>query len=448
MKIKDRLLLQFTVLFAILLLGVLTGIYFITDKNRKQEFNTRLRDRAITVAQLFLAEDNLSSEKFKDVVRKYPQSLPDEIVRIYDKNYQSVFIKENSFQWPHAVIDKVRQSGHIGYTDGNRQVAGIFYNDNSGDFTILVSAVDVYGAQSMRQLLRVMLLSFLGSLLITLLIGHLFSRVALYPIKKVIREIKIVRSTGLNQRLNETGGRDEINELIVSFNNLLEHLEQSFIAQSQFVSNASHELRTPLTSIIGTIEVTLHSEREKEDYRKTLETILSETEKLDNLLNSLLELAQANLDVNELQEVRLDELLWQVKDEYSNDAPVELIYHLTPDPKDYTLQGNRHLLFLAIGNILKNAIKFSDKQPVTCTLIAQQGKTVLNIQDHGIGIKEEDLTKIFRPFFRAANAIKYSGVGIGLSLTEKIFRLHNIIITIHSEQGIGTNVVIEFPTCN
>ncbi|MHA0110780.1 histidine kinase dimerization/phospho-acceptor domain-containing protein, partial [Klebsiella pneumoniae] len=75
---------------------------------------------------------------------------------------------------------------------------------------------------------------------------------------------------GLNKRLNETnkGGKDEINELVVSFNNLLEHLEQSFIAQSQFISNASHELRTPLTSIIGTIEVTLHSEREKEDYRK------------------------------------------------------------------------------------------------------------------------------------------------------------------------------------
>ncbi|MFZ8477533.1 hypothetical protein ACO1MN_14840, partial [Staphylococcus aureus] len=69
MKIKDRLLLQFLVLFAILLLGVLASIYVVTDKNRKKEFNTRLRDRAVTVAQLFLAEDNLPSEKFKDVIK-------------------------------------------------------------------------------------------------------------------------------------------------------------------------------------------------------------------------------------------------------------------------------------------------------------------------------------------------------------------------------------------
>jgi signal transduction histidine kinase len=413
MKIKDRLLLQFLVLFAILLLGVLASIYVVTDKNRKKEFNTRLRDRAVTVAQLFLAEDNLPSEKFKDVIKKYPQSLQGEIVRIYNKDYQPVFIKDNSYQWPNAIIHEVSLYGYIAYTDGNRQVVGISYRDNSGDFTILISAIDVYGGQAMQQLLRVMLVSFLGSLVITFLIGHFFSRIALYPIKKVIREIRIVRSMGINKRLNETnkGGKDEINELVVSFNNLLEHLEQSFIAQSQFISNASHELRTPLTSIIGTIEVTLHSEREKEDYRKTLELILSETTNLDSLLNSLLELAQANIDVDKLQEVRLDELLWQVKDEYSNNAPVELVYNLTPDSRCYTFSGNRHLLFLAIGNILKNAIKFSDQKPVTCTLSSQHKKTILSIQDQGIGIKEED----------------------------------NVTITLYSQLGSGTNVIIEFP---
>ncbi|MGL1446840.1 hypothetical protein ACSTJA_24380, partial [Vibrio parahaemolyticus] len=74
---------------------------------------------------------------------------------------------------------------------------------------------------------------------------------------------------------------------------------------------------------------------------------MSETTNLDSLLNSLLELAQANIDVDKLQEVRLDELLWQVKDEYSNNAPVELVYNLTPDSRCYTFSGNRHLLFLA-----------------------------------------------------------------------------------------------------
>ncbi len=445
MKIKDRLLLQFTLLFAILLLGVLTSIYFITDKNRKNEFRSRLHDRAVTVAQLFLAEDNLPSEKFQDVIRKYPQSLPEEIVRIYDKDYRPVFIKESSPQWPHAVIDRVRALKQISYGEGQRQTAGIFYKDNSGDFTILASAVDVYGAQAMYQLFWVMLLSFLGSLLITLLIGHFFSGLALHPIKKIVNEVKIVRSTSLDKRLQDTGRQDEINELVISFNNLLEHLQQSFDAQRQFVSNASHELRTPLTSIIGDIEVTLHTRRTEEDYQKALLNVLHETEHLNNLLNSLLELAQANIDVNDLQEVRLDELLWQVKDEYDHHNVAELHYHLCADTRHYTLLGNRHLLFLAVGNILKNALKFSDNKPVSCTLSSGAGKTELSIRDQGIGIDEKDYAKVFQPFYRAANAQHYAGVGIGLSLAERIFRLHNAGIHIHSVAGEGTEVIIGFP---
>ncbi|WP_419836938.1 sensor histidine kinase, partial [Streptomyces brasiliscabiei] len=73
------------------------------------------------------------------------------------------------------------------------------------------------------------------------------------------------------------------------------------------------------------------------------------------------------------------------------------------------------MLFLAIGNILKNAIKFSDQKPVTCTLSSQHKKTILSIQDQGIGIKEEDISKIFQPFFRSFNANGYAGVGVGLS---------------------------------
>ena len=446
MKIKDRLLMQFTVLFAILLLGVLTGIYFITDSNRKSEFRNRLTERATVVAQLFLAEDNLPSDKFKDIIKKYPQSIPGEIVRIYDSSDQPVFLRDSiSHEWSRAIIHKVRSSGSIRYFDHNRQVVGILYQDNSGDSCVLISAVDQYGIKDMQQLFRVMLLFFLSSLLITLIIGHFFSRVALQPIKKMIRDIRIVRSTSLDQRLNESGGKDEISELIRSFNDMLEHLEQSFETQKQFVSNASHELRTPLTSIIGSLEVSLRAKRSEDDYRKTLETVLNETEHLNELLNSLLELAQATIVDEDRQDVRLDELMWQVKDEYAAHHEVELIYHLSADQHLYTFSCNRHLLFLAIGNILKNAIKFSDGKKVDCILTANNHKTSLIIRDYGIGINEKDREHIFRPFFRAANAKKYEGVGIGLSLSEKIFRLHNVLLTVRSQPGNGTDMIMEFP---
>jgi signal transduction histidine kinase len=432
---------------AVLLLAVLAGIYLLTSQHYTNDFHERLVDRAITNAELFLAQDNLSVERFRDVQKKFPQSLPEEIVRIYNDSNESVFIKDSSYQWPVSVINRVRQQKLIYYTTGKRRTAGIYYIDNSGNFTVLVSAVDTYGLQQMQQLFWVMFVAFFISVFILFFAGRLFARIALSPIIKVINDVKFIRSASLDKRLRTKEGKDEINELAVTFNNLLEHLEQSFGAQRSFVAHASHELRTPITSIIGEVEVTLSQDRDKEEYKKTLEGVLTESGKLNDLINNLFDLAQANIDITEFQDVRLDELLWQVKDEWSSRIPestVDLRYNLPEDPRRYTIQGNNYLLFIAVGNILKNAIKFSNNKIVTCKLYFQNNAPVVSIRDTGIGINKEDIQNIFQPFFRGANTIGYSGYGVGLSLADKIFRLHNVRISVNSELDKGTEFLLFF----
>ncbi|MCW3123124.1 MAG: hypothetical protein JWQ38_2616 [Flavipsychrobacter sp.] len=448
MKIRDRLSLQFTLSFAILLLVVLVSIYITTEKNRKTDFFSRMNNRALTVAELFLAEDNLSKEKFSEVQKKYPLSLPEEVVRVYNNSYESVFIKEGTAQWDRKIIDKVKAQGTLNYTEGNTQVSGIYYIDNSGNFTVLISAVDHYGHQHMHQLFWAMTLTFFISVIIMFFLGQLFARIALSPISKVINDVKIIRATSLDKRLQAKASKDEINELVITFNNLLEHLEQSFEAQRSFVANASHELRTPITSIIGDIEVTLVFDREKEEYKKTLQRVLAETGRLNELINNLFEMAQANIDVNDFEEIRLDELLWQVKDEWTNKVPgsnIELVYNLPDDHRDYTIQGNRYLLYIAMGNIVKNAIKFSGNKPVICSIHCTENAAVITVKDHGIGIAKEDMQKIFQPFYRGANTQGYIGFGIGLSLSEKIFRLHGMNINVDPDQTGGTVFLITIP---
>jgi len=447
MKIRDRLSLQFALLSAILLFAVLAGIYFLTSQYRKRDFQERLQDRAITNAELFLAQDNLSAEKFQDVQKKFPQSLPQEIVRIYNDKDEPVFLRAGSFQWPHYLIDRVRKEKTIHFTEGDKYTVGVYYIDNSGNFTVLASALDTYGQQQMRQLFWVMFIAFFISVFILFFAGRLFARIALSPMIKVINDVKFIRSTSLDKRLQTKAGKDEINELSITFNNLLEHLEQSFEAQGSFVAHASHELRTPVTSIIGDVEVTLSQEREKEEYKKTLERVLVEASKLDEMINNLFELAQTNIDITEFQDIRLDELLWQAKDEWTSrlpDSKIDLQYHLPEDPRKYTIQGNNYLLFIALGNILKNAIKFSDNRIVTCKLFIQNNIPVISIRDTGIGIGKEDIRKIFQPFFRGANTFGYAGYGVGLSLADKIFRLHNIQVAVSSELNKGTEFSLYF----
>ena len=447
MTIRDRLSLQFTLLSALLLFVVLAGIYLLTAQYRRTDFRARLLDRAITHAQLFLAQDNMSAEKFRDVQNKYPLSLPQEVVRIYDDSDKPVFIQNGSFQWPRIVIDRARKSRLTSWQEGDKFTCGLYYIDNSGNFTILASAVDTFGRQEQQQLFWVMFVAFFISIFILFFAGRLFAQVALSPMIKVMNDVKFIRSTSLDKRLITKEGKDEVNELAVTFNNLLEHLEQAFEAQGSFVAHASHELRTPITAIIGDVEVTLAQSRDAAEYRSSLEGVLMEAEKLSDLINTLFELAQTNTGITEFRALRLDELLWQIKDEWSTrfpDSQIELHYHLPDDIRKYTVQANNYLLFVAIGNILRNAIKFSNNGVVKCTLYIQSNNPVISIRDNGIGISNEDLRNIFQPFFRGGNTFGYSGFGVGLSLADKIFRLHNVRVSVLSELNRGTEFQLYF----
>lgn len=436
-------------MFAVLLFMVLMGTYVFVEQSRIKTFFNKLDDRALTVAQFYLAEDNLSKENFKDVLKKFPQSLSDEYIRIYDDKFQPKFIRESSVKWDINILQRVIAGKRLHFSQGDRQVSGIYYRDNSGNFIIMVSAIDLNGYNDMHQLRIIMLFLFSVSLLVTFFIGRIFSRFALSPIVNITSNLKRIRASSLDLRLplgkNKT---DEIDNLSLTINQLLEHLEQSFENQQSFISNASHELRTPITIILGEAETTIMRERKSGEYQQALINIIKETERLHYIINSLMELMQTSTDNLSFQNIRIDELLWEIIDELlikTNENQGHIQYKAPVDRSKYTLFGNRQLLVIGISNIIKNAIKFSGGKDVYCELFNDVKGINIVIRDQGIGIAQKDLQRIFQPFFRAPNALKYSGSGIGLSLTQNIVRLHNGIIEIESEIGKGTEFRIILP---
>ena len=448
MKVKDRLSLQFTFLFGVVLFSVLIGIYLLEDSNRKINFYEKLEDRAFIAGEFYLAQDNMSKENFSQVLKKYPQSLSNEVVSIYNDTYQPVFIKEDTARWSKQQIQNVINSKKIRFSQGTQQVVGIYYVDNSGNFEVIVSATDDAGKETMRTLSYIMFFSFLISLVITFFLGRLFATIALRPISRIIDNIKTIRSTNLNMRL-EVGKltHDEINQLSITVNNLLEHLEQSFQAQQSFIMNASHELKTPITSILGNAEITLRNNRDPEEYKQALTSIVKEAEKLNEIMSTLLELAQVNLDKSALQQIRIDELLWEVVDEWGKPQAsiIKVDYGNPAELANYTIMANRRLLFIALSNILKNAIKFSGNKPVHCKLSCINNQVIISIKDNGIGIDTNDMVKIFQPFYRSANAQVFEGSGIGLYLTDRIIRLYNGKVEVQSKLQEGTEFKVTFP---
>ncbi|MBB5646509.1 sensor histidine kinase [Pedobacter cryoconitis] len=449
MKVKNRLSLQFTFMFAILLLVVLTGIYLLVEHNRLKSFMNKLDERAVTVAQFYLAEDNLSKDIFRQVAKKFPQSLTHESIRVYDDKFNSKFTREDSISWKHEFLAQIVKKKSIHLRQGETQITGIYYPDNSGNFIVVVSAVDDRGLHDMEQLRLIMTAFFISSLFITFFIGRIFARISLQPIVSITDNLKRIRASSLHHRLSVNQAKtDETDNLSSAINQLLEHLEQSFESQKSFVANASHELRTPITSILGEAEITLMKERSPEEYKHALQEIVGSVERLNYIINSLMELMQTNLDNKDFQSIRIDELIWEIADELAfktNTDPIKIVYDLPTDQSKRTLQGNRQLLFIAINNILKNAVKFSVGQEVLCTVGYKNQQMIIAIKDVGIGISPADIKKIFQPFYRSANALNFSGYGIGLSLTNNIVKQHNGAIQVESVLGQGTTFYVYLP---
>ena len=450
MKIKNRLSLYFTAISTIVLLIVQIVICIIFNGLVKSNFYDNLTYRAYVAAQLYLEADEISADSLSRVKQRYLQPLSHEVVRLYDDKNAPTFIKDKGQFWRSPVINAVRKRKQMEFSEGNRQTVGIYYNDNQGNFVILVSAIDMQGDKRTRDLIESMAILLVSVTAGLFVISRWFAQKALEPIGKVIKQMGQVRAGNLSLRVDEGNGKDEISALAHNFNQLLEHLENAFELQQTFVINASHELRTPITTIIGEIEITLHKLRSNTEYEQVLHSVLVDAERLKETIASLLELA--NVDMNYTQPafktVAIDELIWELNDYWAEKQGKGLfnvnILHLPHDQEKLQVHANKQLLTIAFNNIIGNAFKFSGNKPVQCDLYADGHAITIKIIDQGIGIMPDEMEKIFDSFYRGKNVMGYQGNGIGLYVTRKIINLFNGTITVGSVQGSGTAVTIQF----
>ncbi|HXL58307.1 MAG TPA: HAMP domain-containing sensor histidine kinase [Chitinophagaceae bacterium] len=455
MKIKNKLTLIFTLIIAVILICLNLYIYILSSSFTKNNFYNQLKDRAIVTATVFLEADEESSAIIKSFQKKYLSTLPNEIIRIYTEQNKPAFINSSdTISFDNSFINAVRKKKEYREEKGDRQTLGIYYQDNQGNFVIIASAVDETGIRNLYQLQKVLLIGFLLSIVVVFFAGRYFTKLMFKPISDIALQANKISETNLHLRLNEGNKKDELAELSVTINRMLHRLENAFELQKNFVANASHELRTPLTSIIGNIDVTLSKVRTIEEYEAVLASIMEEAEKLHKVTDGLLNLTQSNVDFSNLrkEDIRLDELLIEIKDEMHVKRPgsnVEIIFREMPDtPFSLIIPGDRNLLETAILNIIDNACKFSNNKKVVAALLLPENNITIKISDSGIGIAENELPHVTETFYRANNARTYSGSGIGLALADKIIKLHGGKFTITSELNKGTEVSVSFPRMN
>jgi signal transduction histidine kinase len=251
-----------------------------------------------------------------------------------------------------------------------------------------------------------------------------------------------IKPNNLSNRLI-INSKDELSHLIESINNLLKRVEMAFNAQKKFISNVSHELKNPLTVISSQLEVTLQKDRDNSIYKHTLESVLDDTKELNKVTEKLLQLAKIHNenDAITFDDIRLDELLWQIKVNFqktNSSYKVNFeIKNIPDDEQSLYVRANESLLRIALTNLIENGCKYSLDRSVRISLDYDES-LIVEIKDCGMGISDEDQKRIFEPFFRADNDSTILGSGIGLSIVESVLKMHHVRIEIFSKKDEGT----------
>jgi len=290
---------------------------------------------------------------------------------------------------------------------------------------------------ALRRLSLFLLLVAAAGIVLAAILGLLVARAALGPVRRLTETAEHVTETGdLSRRIDVSGG-DELARLATSFNTMLAALEESTRAQRQLVADASHELRTPLTSLRTNIEV-LAADRtlEPDERRRLLSDVVEQLGEMTTLISELIELARAEQQADDPEDVRLDLLVSDVVERARRNLP-EVSYSV--DLRPTLVRGVPSTIERAVTNLLDNAAKWSPPgQPVEVS-VAEQGVCV---RDHGPGIAEEDLPYVFDRFYRARSARGMPGSGLGLAIVRQVAEAHGGEVRAEHADGGGTRMTL------
>ncbi len=453
LNIRTRLSFQFTYIVSLILILFSCIIYYFSADYRETEFYSRLEKKALTTAKLLIEVKEVDYNLMKIIDQNSLNALHNERVIIYDNQDHQIYnsLDNDSAQISKSFLDKIRLAKNVRYHEGKNEAIGLIFTLNNDHYVVIASAFDNYGRIKLYNLIWIILAGFIISIGSTIVFSRIYATKALKPMSDVVAQVDKITILSLNMRVNEGNGTDEIAQLAITFNKMLARLESAFEMQRSFVSNASHELRTPLTSITGQIEVSLLKLRSQEEYQTILESVLEDIINLNALSNGLLDLAKANSDISAiaLQPLRIDEILWETRSELisrKNDYKISIEFSQPiDDENELIINGNLHLLKIAIANLMDNGCKFSESRSVEVFLSAKNGRIEIEFVDKGIGIDSADLDKVFHPFYRANAAKNIAGNGLGLALSSKIISLHRGTISVQSQPGKGTKVTVDIP---
>jgi signal transduction histidine kinase len=452
MNIRTKLTASFFTIVIIVLTMISVSIYFFSSNYRKVDFYRRLKNRAMNTAKVLMEVKEVNAELLRRMERNNPASLPNQFIIIYNYKNEELYSSEGikPIKIDTALLNRIRLDSEVSYKEGSFEILGFLFTGKNDRFTVVAAATDVYGLDALRNLRNVLLVTFGISVVIVSFLGWIYAGRVLSPISRIVNEVGSITEANLNRRLDEGNQKDELNKLAGTFNQMLERLQGAFTSQKSFIANASHEIKTPITVMSGEIEVALLHDRDKGYYIKVMKSVLGGLKGLNTLSSQLLLLAQTSTDEPDrnFTLIRIDDILWEMKEELLKAHPdykVDILFDLDLKHESLLINGDEQLVKVAVLNLLDNGCKYSDASHVVVNLNSKiSGYIGIDFINSGPGIAPQNIERIFAPFYRGSNKT-IKGFGIGLSLVNRIVKLHDGKVAVESTQQQQTRFTITFP---
>jgi two-component system heavy metal sensor histidine kinase CusS len=312
--------------------------------------------------------------------------------------------------------------------------------------TSLKPAIHILQKRLVQILASIPVILFLSALL-----GRLFVVKLLKPVHEIARAASRITNENLRERVSDYRVDEEMKYLVDAFNEMISRLERSFRAISDFSSNAAHELKTPLTIIKGESDVALRKERNREEYKESIRTIVEEADRMLKVTEDLLLLTRLDFPQKPFNFETFDlvDLLHEIGELGKViTASKGQILSIETGCGAIEIHGNRLHLRRLFLNLLDNAAKFTNENGRILITAAREGESaVVRVSDTGVGIEKEDLPKIFDRFFHSDRTVNRAqpGTGLGLSIVKSIVDIHNGSIDVASTPGKGSTFTASLP---